>query len=128
MTTTTWIYLICTAALVGASPAGAVCTSATINPGAIQMIRPHMTPGAVSGVLGCAPTEIGPVWIWGVPGVDQVGAKVQIGVVFDAAGAVSAQYQVITPVTPLGNGALRVEVEPPLPPFGNWVPGVAVTP
>ncbi|BBN88857.1 hypothetical protein [Azospira sp. I09] len=107
-----------------AASGGAMCTPATINPGAVQMVRPHMSPAAVSGVLGCAPTEIGPVWVWSVPGVDQAGAKMQVAVVFDAAGAVSAQYQVIPPIAPLGNGALRVE--PPLPPFGNWVPGAAV--
>lgn len=55
------------------------------------------------------------------------GAKMHVAVVFDAAGAVSAQYQVIPPIAPVGNGALRVDL--PLPPFGNWVPGVsAITP
>lgn len=112
------------AARSAASGGAAICTPATINPGAVQMVRPHMSPAAVSGVLGCAPTEVGPVWVWSVPGADQAGAKIQVAVVFDAAGAVSAQYQVIPPIAPLGNGALRVE--PPLPPFGNWVPGAAV--
>jgi len=107
-----------------AASGGAICTPATINPAAVQAIRPHMSPAAVSGALGCAPTEIGPVWIWGVPGVDQAGAKVQVAVVFDGAGALSAHYQVIPPIAPVGNGALRVE--PPLPPFGNWVPGAVV--
>ncbi len=107
---------------------GAVCTPATINPTAALRVRPYMTPMAVSGVLGCAPTEIPltgiGVWIWGVPLLDQVGAKMQVGVVFDELGAVSAQYQFFPPAIPkpAGNGALRVE--PPLPPFGNWVPGV----
>lgn len=106
---------------------GAVCTPATINPTAALRVRPYMTPMAVSGVLGCAPTEIPPtgigVWIWGVPLLDQVGAKMQVGVVFDELGAVSGHFQVFQPVIPkpAGNGALRVE--PPLPPFGNWVPG-----
>lgn len=106
---------------------GAVCTPATINPAAALRVRPYMTPMAVSGVLGCAPTEIPPTgigaWIWGIPLLDQVGAKMQVGVVFDELGAVSAHYQAFQPVIPkpAGNGALRVE--PPLPPFGNWVPG-----
>lgn len=116
--------LISTVAVVAAAHADALCTPATINPGAVQAIRPYMSPAAVSAVLGCAPTEVGPVWIWGVPGIDQVGARVQIGVVFDAAGAVTAQYQVLPLVGVTGNGALRVE--PPLPPHGNWVPGVVM--
>jgi hypothetical protein len=120
------LMLLCAVAVV-ATNAEAQCTPATINPGAAQLVRPHMMPQAVSGVLGCLPTEIPPtgigVWIWGVPLLDQVGAKMQVGVVFDELGAVSAQYQVFPPVIPkpAGNGALRVE--PPLPPFGNWVPG-----
>lgn len=119
----TFYRVLLYAVAVVATNAEAQCTPATINPGAVQIVRPHMSPAAVSGVLGCAPTEIGPVWVWGVPGVDQVGAKMQVGVVFDELGAVSAQYQVFPPVIPkpAGNGALRVE--PPLPPFGNWVPG-----
>lgn len=120
--------LLCAAALVAAAPAGAICTPATINPGAVQTIRPYMSPAAVSGVLGCAPTEIPPtgigVWIWGIPFSELAGTKTQVGVVFDGAGAVSAFFQVFPVVIPKpsGNGALRVE--PPLPPFGNWVPGV----
>lgn len=109
-----------------AAMSGAVCSPATINPGAVQMIRPHMTPQTVSGVLGCAPMDVSAspvgVWIWAVPLVDQLGAKMQVAVVFDEAGALSAQYQVVPPVVrPIGNGALRVE-----PPTitGNWVPGV----
>lgn len=101
-----------------------VCTPATINPGAAFRVRPYMTPAAVSAVLGCAPTEIGPVWIWGIPLVDKMSAKIQVAVVFDAAGALTAQYQILPPVIPqpIGNGSLRVE--PPLAPYGNWVPGV----
>lgn len=110
-----------------ATNAGAQCTPASINPAAAQRVRPYMTPMAVSGVLGCAPTEIPPngigVWIWGVPLLDQVGAKMQVGVAFDELGAVSGYFQVFQSVIPkpVGNGALRVE--PQLPPFGNWVPG-----
>jgi len=113
--------LLCTVAAVAAAPVGAVCTPATINPAAVQAIRPYMSPAAVTGVLGCAPTEIGPVWIWGVPLVDQLGAKIQVAVAFDAAGAVSAQYQVIPPVAASANGVLRVDP-------GGWVPGAAVAP
>lgn len=113
--------LLCVVAVMAAAPAGAVCTPATINPAAVQAIRPYMSPAAVSGVLGCAPTEIGPVWIWGVPLVDQLGAKIQVAVAFDAAGAVTAQYQVIPPVAASANGALRVDP-------GGWVPGAAVAP
>lgn len=121
------LMLLCAVAVV-ATNAEAQCTPATINPGAAQLVRPHMMPQAVSGVLGCLPTEIPPsgigVWIWGVPLLDQIGAKMQVGVVFDELGAVSAQYQIFQPIIPkpTGNGTLRVE--PPLPPFGNWVPGV----
>jgi len=111
--------LLCTVAVVAAAPVGAVCTPATINPAAVQAIRPYMSPASVSGVLGCAPTEVGPVWIWSIPGVDQAGAVVQIGVVFDEAGAVSAQYQVIPPIVPAGQGALRVH--------GTWVHGAWVS-
>jgi len=108
-----------------AGGAPSVCTPATINPGAVQAVRPHMTPAAVSAVLGCAPSEVGPVWVWSVPAVDKVVSKIQVGVVFDAAGAVSAHYQVIPLIVTqqAGNGALRVEPPPPM--FGNWVPGVA---
>jgi hypothetical protein len=60
-------------------------------------------------------------WIWGVPLVDQLGAKIQVAVAFDAAGAVSAQYQVIPPVAASANGVLRVDP-------GGWVPGAAVAP
>lgn len=113
------------AALLGlmafASPAGAVCTPTTINPAAVQAIKPYMSPAAVTGVLGCAPTEIGSVWIWGVPLVDQAGAKIQVAVAFDAAGAISAHYQVIPPVAASANGVLRVDP-------GGWVPGAAVAP
>lgn len=122
------VLLAAGSALRSAAAAGAVCTPATINPAAVQMVRPHMMPQAVSGVLGCLPTEIPAtgigVWIWGVPLLDQVGAKMQVAVVFDELGAASAQYQFFPPAIPkpAGNGALRVE--PPLPPFGNWVPGV----
>lgn len=99
-----------------------VCTPATINPGAVQRVRPYMTPVAVSAVLGCAPTEIGPVWIWGIPLMDKLSSKIQVAVVFDAEGAVTAQYQVLAPgVPPICNGALRVE--PPTTTYGNWVPG-----
>jgi hypothetical protein len=98
--------MVCAVAVAAAAPAGAVCTPATINPSAVQAIRPYMSPASVSGVLGCAPTEIGPVWIWGVPLVDQAGAKIQVAVAFDAASA---------------NGALRVDP-------GGWVPGAAVAP
>jgi hypothetical protein len=110
-----------------AAPAAvAICTPATINPAAVQAIRPYMSPAAVSGVLGCAPTEIGPVWIWGIPLSDLAGARTQIAVVFDEAGAISAQYQVIPVVGVAGNGAFRAE--PPLPPHGNWVPGFVASP
>lgn len=114
------------AAIVASGAVVAQCTPATINPGAVQVIRPHMSPAAVSEVLGCAPTDIpvSPigVWIWAIPLIDQLGTKMQIAVVFDTAGALSAQYQVFPAVVrPTGNGALRVE-----PPTitGNWVPGV----
>jgi hypothetical protein len=113
--------LLCAVVMSAAASAGAVCTPATINPAAVQAIKPYMSPAAVSGVLGCAPTEIGPVWIWGVPLVDQAGAKIQVAVAFDAAGAISAHYQVIPPVAATANGALRVDP-------GVWVPGVAVAP
>lgn len=118
--------LLFAAAAVATAPAGAICTPATINPGAVQAIRPYMSPAAVSGVLGCAPTEIPPtglgVWIWGIPFSELAGAKTQVGVVFDEAGAAFAMYQFFPPTPkPGGNGTLRVE--PPLPPFGNWVPG-----
>lgn len=108
-----------------ASVAQAVCSTTTINPGAVQAIRPHMTPAAVSAVLGCAPTEIGPLWlwIWGVPLVDEVVGKIQVAVVFDEEGVLSAHYQVIPISTgPAGNSALRVE--PGVPTYGTWVPGV----
>lgn len=118
--------LLCAVVMSAAAPAGAVCTPATINPAAVQTIRPYMSPAAVSGILGCAPTEIGPVWIWGVPLSELAGAKTQVAVVFDATGAISAQYQVIPVVGVAGNGAFRVE--PPLPPHGNWVPGVIAKP
>lgn len=122
--------LLCVVAMAAAAPVGAICTPATINPGALQAIRPYMSPAAVSGIFGCAPTESPPlsglgVWIWGIPFSELAGAKVQVAVVFDEAGVSSAFYQVL-PVAiskPTSNGALRVE--PPLPPFGNWVPGVA---
>lgn len=101
-----------------------VCTPSTINPGAVQRVRPYMTPAAVSAVLGCAPTEIGPVWIWGIPLMDKLSSKIQVAVVFDAEGAVTAQYQVLAPgVPPICNGALRVE--PPTQ-IGNWVPGACL--
>jgi len=97
-----------------------VCTPATINPGAVQRVRPYMTPAAVSAVLGCAPTEIGPVWFWGIP-LMKLSSKIHVAVVFDESGALTAQYQVIAlGVPPICNGAMRVE--PPTQ-IGNWVPG-----
>lgn len=111
--------LLCVLAVMASAPASAVCTPATINPAAVQAIRPYMSPAAVSGVLGCAPTEIGPVWIWGVPLVDKAGATIQVAVAFDAAGAVTAQYQVIPPIVPSGQGAIRVH--------GAWVRGAWVS-
>jgi hypothetical protein len=60
--------------VVVATTAHAVCTPETINPGAVQLIRPHMSVAAVSGVLGCVPTDLPPPttfpfgrWIWAVP-------------------------------------------------------------
>lgn len=117
--------------LVTAAPVNAICTPATINPGAVQRIRPHMSPAAVSAVLGCVPTKVFPpteifqdslqIWYWGIP---QVGmSKIHVAVTFDDSGALSAQYQVISTdpkVPPICNGALRVE--PPTT-IGNWVPG-----
>lgn len=112
------------AARSAAGGAPSVCTPATINPAAVMGIRPHMTPAAVSAVLGCSPTEIGPVWIWGIPLASEVASKIQIAVVFDEEGVSSAHYQLVPPlIRPAGNGALRVE--PPPPTFGNWVPGTA---
>lgn len=111
--------------LVTAAPVNAICTPATINPDAVQRVRPHMSPVAVSAVLGCAPTEIFQdslqLWYWGIP---QVGmSKILVAVTFDSSGVLSAQYQVISTdpkVPPICNGALRVE--PPTT-IGNWVPG-----
>ena len=105
----------------------AQCTPATVNPGAVMLIRPHMTPAAVSGIMGCAPTDIPisliGVWVWGIPLVDPLGMRMQLAVVFDTAGALSAQYQLFPPIMPpAGNGALRVE--PPPFSIGNWVPSV----
>lgn len=121
------LKLAVTIVVVGAGgTASAQCSPATINPGAAQLVRPHMSPAAVSGVLGCPPTEIPPtgigVWIWGIPLIDRLAAKMQVAVVFDEAGAAFAQYQFFPPILPpAGNAALRVE--PPLPPFWNWWPG-----
>lgn len=107
-----------------------VCTTATINRGAPQKIRPHMTPGAVSGVLGCSPTKLPPpstfplgVWVWEVPRVGlQPIELVTVG--FDEAGSTLAAYGLLpSDMSPTGNGALRVE--PSVPAYGNWVPGTA---
>lgn len=84
-----------------------------------------MSPGSVSGLLGCAPTDI-PVgatgiWIWAVPMTDKLGMQTQLAVAFDEAGALSAQFQQFpVAATPTAYGALRVE---PPPPMGNWIPG-----
>lgn len=114
--------------LVTAAPVNAICTPATINPGTPARIRPHMTPAAVSAVLGCAPTDI-PLtligrWVWAVP-LDPVGVRMQVVVVFDAAGTLSAFYQFFPPDgpdgnvgRPIGNGAIRVEPSTP-----NWIFG-----
>lgn len=116
--------------LVTAAPVNAICTPATINPGAPARIRPHMTPAAVSAVLGCAPTDIPPTliggWVWAVPlDLNPVGARMQVLVVFDAAGTLGAFYQFFPPDgpdghigRPIGNGAIRVEPSTP-----NWIFG-----
>lgn len=102
--------------------ASAICTPASINPGAVQRIRPHMSPAAVSAVLGCPPTEISPIgvglWVWGVPFSEQAGGKTQIAVVFDAGGVASAFFQFFPVGIPVGNGAIRVE---PPPQMNNWI-------
>lgn len=122
------VRALCAAALAAALPAGAnqLCTPATINPAAVQAIRPHMSPAAVSGILGCAPTDIsvgetGTVWIWGVPlpvAIAQGLEYQEIGVAFDAGGVLGAIYTTAPLITrrPAGNGALRVDP-------GGWIPG-----
>lgn len=100
---------------------GSVCTPATINPAAVQKIRPYMSPAAVIGALGCSPTETGPVWIFGVPGGDGAGGKKHVAVVFDETGALSAFFQVIGMTSGSTEGRLRVD--PPPAGIGNWVPG-----
>jgi hypothetical protein len=118
--------------LLGAmSGAWAVCTSASINPGAVDRIRPHMTVEAVTAVLGCAPTEPPPattfplgVWVWGVPGpvAAAQGYKYQnLSVVVDGEGVTFAMYSFspIVSVQPAGNSGLKVE--PPLQAQGAWV-------
>lgn len=119
--------------LASASAAQAVCTPATINPAAVQLIRPHMSVAAVSGVLGCAPTELPPPtrfpfgrWIWAVPRAvaNSQGLEYQeVGVAIDEAGVMFAIYTFAPLVgsRPGCNGALRVE--PPTTTHGNWVPG-----
>ena len=114
-----------------ASLAFAQCTPETINPGSVQAIRPHMSPAGVSGILGCAPTDItiaetGTVWVWAVPtpvANVQGFEYMQIGVAFDAAGAAFAGFTTALLITalPAGNGALRVDP-------GGWVPGAYAAP
>lgn len=110
-----------------------VCTPATINPGAVQLIRPHMNVAAVSGVLGCGPTELPPPttfpfgrWIWAVPRAvaNSQGLEYQeVGVAIDEVGVMFAIYTFapLLGARPGCNGALRVE--PPTTTYGNWVPG-----
>lgn len=120
--------------LASASAAQAICTPATINPAAVQLIRPHMSVAAVSGVLGCAPTDFPPptifpfgTWVWAVPKAMAISQGLQyqeVGVSVDEAGVMFAIYTFspLLVARPGGNGALRVE--PAAPPYGNWVPGV----
>ncbi|MDD5330265.1 MAG: hypothetical protein PHX38_09690 [Sulfuricella sp.] len=119
--------LLCALAVAAAAPAGAICTPATINPGAMQAIRPHMSPAAVSAILGYPPTNITVtetgtnIWIFGVPyplAMARALEYEEVGVAFDAAGALFAIYTTAPLITrrPAGNGALRVDP-------GGWIPG-----
>jgi hypothetical protein len=111
--------------------AWAVCTPASINPGAVDRIRPHMTVEAVSAILGCVPTELPPaktfplgVWDWAVPApvaVAQGYMYQRVSAVMDEAGVAFAMYTFspIASIRPEGSSGLKVE--PPLQAQGNWV-------
>lgn len=99
-----------------AAPAWAICTPATVNPGAVQRIMPRMSVSAAQAVMGCSPkillNENGiTILHFTIP---FVGGGVFI--VFDSMGAAFAEY--LDPAFATYNGALRVE--PPLAP--NWMP------
>ena len=121
-------WLIPAVLMIASFHARAQCTPATINPSAALAVRPHMSPGSVSGLLGCAPSDVPAgatgIWIWAVPMTDKLGMQTQIAVAFDGSGALFAQFQEFPAATmPSANGALRVE---PPPPMGNWVPSGAI--
>lgn len=121
-----------------ASSAVAQCTPATINPGSVQLIRPHMSPAAVSGILGCAPTDVtvapetgSTIWVWGIPQPVAIAQGLEyalVAVAFDGAGALFATYTRAPILTRLPGGNAALRVEPSVPPFGNWVPGAFATP
>lgn len=118
-------FMVAAAAITVCGTAAAQCTTSTINPGAVERIRPHMSPQAVSGVLGCTPTSFpnsggAGVWGWSVPFSEVLGGVHQVTVAFDGAGALSAFYQFYAPQQQRSNGRLRVE--PSWLPYGNWWP------
>lgn len=105
------------------------CTPATINPGAIPRILPHVSIAAVEATLGCMPTDIyidndptmnpnptfNTVYRFAVPLLN-----ISIYIITDAQGTLFALYTDMTnPVGTAYNGAIRVE--PSLPPDTNWM-------
>lgn len=110
-------------ALAISTQAQAICTPATINPGAIQRIAPHMSLAAVEAILDCVPSEHTPgesgaiLWTWRVP---LYGSAVHV--VVDAAGVVGAFY--FSPGLLSYSSAMRVE--PPLAPL--WMPSAGAGP
>lgn len=100
------------------------CTPATINPGAIALIRPHMTIETVKATLGCIPCESYFVEYVGVTRYLFAVPLLNGGVyVFtDALGVAFAIY--IDPFLHSYNSGIRVE--PPASP--TWIPHAGVVP
>ena len=109
--------LIMALAVFTAAPAWAICTPATVNPGAVQRIAPRMTQSAVLAVMGCLPAQ----HTTGESGMTLMRFALPLTpggvlVVFDSRGAISAEY--IDPAVTSYTGAIA--------PY--WIPSAGVLP
>jgi len=103
-----------------AAPAWAICTPATINPGAVSRIRPHTSIETVIAMLGCSPVDVFVAEV-GTTKYSFLVPVLNVGlyVFTDSMGVSFALYTDHTNPTGVQyNGALRIE--PPLSP--SWLP------
>lgn len=104
-------------AVFAAAPAWAICTPATVNPGAVQRILPRMSVSAAQAAMGCLPVQN----TTGESGMTLLRFALPLTpggvlVVFDSRGAISVEY--IDPTVTSYVGAIA--------PF--WIPSAGVLP